>query len=167
MTEAAIYGLRDPREPEIIRYVGQAIDVESRFACHLTESRSSRNPKDLWIKEIRLDKTMPEWVILEEVKVTEEAVLRDAVFAAENKWIAKMVEDGVPIVNATQWKRRMRASGVPRSTIKIYRSLLAKYSPPQSFDEPGGYETAHFLIAIQNDFPQLFFRRHKFLEFYP
>jgi len=41
-----IYGLSDPREPDVIRYIGKVDNVNKRLSQHISAAKESRYP--LW-----------------------------------------------------------------------------------------------------------------------
>lgn len=75
-----IYGLVDPRQPEVIRYVGQTRNISNRLNGH-THQRGN-GPKAKWMQQLRRDGVKPVAVLLEE---TDLAGANDA----ETKWILK------------------------------------------------------------------------------
>jgi hypothetical protein len=62
-----IYGLSDPRDPELIMYVGKSDDPPARLGVHLTTARRYLNnvqPKYLWMRSI-LSQVKPIITVLE------------------------------------------------------------------------------------------------------
>lgn len=72
---AAIYGLVDPRQPGVVRYVGSSKNVERRLYGH-THSMCGREktPKTEWVRQLRVEGVKPAAVLLEHLPkgVTEE-----------------------------------------------------------------------------------------------
>ena len=90
-----IYGLVDPRSPEVIRYVGKANDVEERLRRHLRMGKRGfrHNNKLLkWIEELLAAELKPSIVVLEEVCF-------DDWQQCEKRWIVKMREANPDLLN--------------------------------------------------------------------
>lgn len=65
-----IYGLVDPIEPDVIRYVGKTNNsVKKRLNEHIKESRDGVTHKNRWIKKIILEGRKPMIFILDEVNM--------------------------------------------------------------------------------------------------
>lgn len=63
---AAIYGLVDPRQPDVVRYVGSSKNVERRLYGHTHSTDGYRKtPKAAWVHQLRSEGVMPAAVLLE------------------------------------------------------------------------------------------------------
>lgn len=68
MTDVAIYGLVDPREPERVRYVGQATKPIARMVGHVGD-QNPNNLRGRWIGALFAAGVAPDMVLLERVPV--------------------------------------------------------------------------------------------------
>ena len=93
----SIYGLRDIRSPEEIRYVGKTIHLRNRTWAHINEAlRTETNThKANWIRSLLAEGVEPEAIILEEVPAGE---WREA----EKHWIHVLSIPGHRLTNATE-----------------------------------------------------------------
>lgn len=101
---AVIYGLIDPREPERIRYVGQAKSAGSRLASHISGSARPTSKKDRWIAQLVSEGAYPDMVMLERAKPDAD------VDALERWWIAQMVTKG---------QADMNTASVPKAPVAV------------------------------------------------
>jgi DNA-binding NtrC family response regulator len=76
-----IYGLIDPRIPEKVRYVGQALQPRIRHLQHCAECATS--PKGQWLESLREQGVLPQMVVLGVVAEDEAGTL-------EKIWIARL-----------------------------------------------------------------------------
>jgi hypothetical protein len=60
-----IYSLIDPRNPDIIRYIGKTKNPKKRFNEHLRDSKRFNDYKSNWIKSLFRENIKPEMIILE------------------------------------------------------------------------------------------------------
>jgi len=90
---AVIYGLIDPREPNRVRYVGQARRAGARLAAHLSDSTHPHTKKDRWIAGLAAEGLYPDMVLLERTKPDADVDL------VERWWIAQMVAKGEADMN--------------------------------------------------------------------
>lgn len=92
-----IYKLVDPREPEVVRYVGKSNDPFSRLKDHIKEAKAGKRKsyKNNWILKLLSEGVRPEFVILEPVfyKYHEEWEF------FERFWIKHYREQKHPITN--------------------------------------------------------------------
>lgn len=72
-----IYGLVDPRDPELVRYVGRTCDPVHRYRNHMTAGSEAVNA---WAAMVMAEGVMPVMVLLESCD-------RDLVFSREAHWI--------------------------------------------------------------------------------
>lgn len=94
--QAFIYALVDPREPEIVRYVGKAWNVEIRRRQHLSATHLAANTyKDRWIKKLLRAGVEPQVIIIE-------CVLRAMWGDRERYWIAHYRRLGSRLTNSTR-----------------------------------------------------------------
>jgi len=63
-----IYGLYDPREPDIYRYIGKANDPLKRLQQHIKDACQLCVPKDNWIYSLLRMGVSPEIKVIEEVR---------------------------------------------------------------------------------------------------
>ncbi len=78
MKKVYIYGLCDPREPELIKYVGRTSSRTRRLIQHC--SKGGTTPNCVWIRNLKSDGILPQMVILE---IASESNARER----ENHWI--------------------------------------------------------------------------------
>ncbi len=57
MNQITIYGLYDPRFPDVIRYVGQTRNLEQRIVSHALTRKTDK--RSLWIQAMRKDGVLP------------------------------------------------------------------------------------------------------------
>ena len=89
-----IYGLIDPREPQRVRYVGQAKHPARRLAGHISSgSASACNKKDQWIAALVDVGVYPDMVLLERTRPGADPD------TLERWWIAQMVAKGQADLN--------------------------------------------------------------------
>jgi len=79
-SKSFIYGLFDPRTPEIIRYIGRTKNMKIRLASHLYK-KFSWDKKTKWIKSLRSIGLKPcikliDTVPTEEVKLIEKGYIK-------------------------------------------------------------------------------------------
>lgn len=161
-----IYGLFDPGFPDDIRYVGQSADLPLRMSQHAYDAKQSTDTiRSIWIRDVWLMGREPHHKILAEVCHADEKECRTLSDSAEFEWIKKL-SNSAPIVNAPYWERSMRARGVPRCVIALYRSNMRYYSVFCHGSEERRDEAHAALLEIQRDFPELFFRTVEILEFF-
>jgi hypothetical protein len=95
-----IYGLADPNEPDVIRYIGSSTHIVKRLADHIS-SRIKRQPdgvKPVWLTELRAAGRAPIAYVLEVVP-TEKA--SPVMHMAERKWIERFRSVGQSDLNRT------------------------------------------------------------------
>jgi hypothetical protein len=92
-----LYALMDPREPDIVRYIGKTDNISRRLSEHIAGSRNEEaiTPKDLWIKGLLKAGVSPE------IKLVETVVWRyDPEWAdREMACIEKYRREGHPLTN--------------------------------------------------------------------
>lgn len=74
-----IYGLYDPRNPTVIKYVGQTDNIERRLVSHAARIKGNSN-REQWIASMRKDGILPCLTILQTVPQADAA-------SAEIAWI--------------------------------------------------------------------------------
>ncbi len=118
-----IYGLRDPRRPDEIRYVGHTIRPPTqRLRQHIYKARQGRRvPRCCWIRKLLKDGIVPEVVVLE---VFDFVDWRDA----ERRWIATLRAEGHRLTNNTEGGE----SGPPGGGWKLSEETKAKMRKPKS-----------------------------------
>src|SRR5258708_6389227 len=90
-----IYGLRDPHTGEI-RYVGKANDPQRRLTYHLCDSQlAPKTHRNHWLRSLKSLGLKPSLVILETLAPCDDWK------AAEQRWIASFLRDGVKLTNGT------------------------------------------------------------------
>lgn len=138
-----VYGLSDPRGGGI-RYVGMTAQTPAqRLASHRWSARKTDYPVNRWIRLLLADGVQPVMEILEEVPD-----LAD-LGPAEVRWIQKMRDEGVRLLNATpggdgrrgplseETRRRMSESqrGRPKSAehrAAISAAQAGRKAPPRT-----------------------------------
>lgn len=90
-----MYGLVDPRNPAVVRYVGQTTTPEARYGAHVTANMWDKSRRSTWLRSLLLGGTYPQMVLLERV--------RDAARLCEREahWIAAMRRNGEADLNGT------------------------------------------------------------------
>lgn len=88
--KTAIYILFDPRQPEVIRYVGKAIKPKERLGTHRGPNRGNHSPVAHWSRKLAKEGISPEMRVIEWTEDWE---------AAETKWIAHYHSLGAPLLN--------------------------------------------------------------------
>jgi len=91
-----IYALSDPRDVDIVRYVGKTVQKPAkRLAKHIMDASSCKQPnhRTNWIRSLLAVGVSPVMRILEVVDPVEE-------FTAERRWIASLKIEH-PLVNGT------------------------------------------------------------------
>lgn len=120
--EPVIYGLVDPRTSRI-RYVGQSIDVDRRFAQHCEFIDSTH--KGLWVQELRLAEFTPRVVVLEKVSDVNRLTY------CEKWWISLGKKQGWQLLNSAN------PTTQKASFDELFSSSLAEiYSNYANFDVP-------------------------------
>ena len=66
-----IYGLFDPLEPEVIRYVGKSNNPKARLSRHISHSKIGHGRRDNWIKKMIFEGRKPETKNLDEVYIAD------------------------------------------------------------------------------------------------
>lgn len=90
-----IYGLIDPLEPDVVRYVGQTRQgAATRFLKHLTTARRSACARSAWIRELLQAGRSPDMVLLETVSLSADLDAR------ERWWITALRQRGEADLNA-------------------------------------------------------------------
>lgn len=116
-TKYFVYGLFDPRKPELIRYVGLTKNTVKRLYQHTTDKRRSR--KVSWLAELKADGVFPSLVILEETAQANGP-------ARESYWIGFHAQTGY-LTNSTARDLPLKAeSPMPVHTLAgaKHRALL-------------------------------------------
>jgi hypothetical protein len=94
MENRIIYGLVDPVEPSVVRYVGQTTKAPvARYLGHLSEATNGRRRSD-WVVSLREQGRAPDMVLLEHVPAADSLDMR------ELWWIAEMKSRGMADLNA-------------------------------------------------------------------
>jgi len=93
MTDAYIYGLRDPRTNSI-RYIGATTDPARRLSGH--KSTPNNRAMAAWIADLEASRGEPQMVILQKIEGAEVAL---EVATAEQKWMDRAEKMGWPILN--------------------------------------------------------------------
>lgn len=89
-----IYGLFDPVNFEI-KYIGQSIHPRQRYKEHIRSGMNfkSQNKKDIWIRNLGINKLLPTMGIIEKVLI-------ENIDVAEKFWIKHYTRLGYEIVNS-------------------------------------------------------------------
>jgi len=95
-----IYGLVDPRDIDLVRYIGKANNVEERFNGHLKEYHKCEtikkiNKKVNWFKSLKKQNLVPELVFIESVPM-------DNWQEMERHYIKLYKSFGARLVNSTE-----------------------------------------------------------------
>lgn len=62
-----VYGLVDPREPTVVRYVGQSRNTRTRLDFHLENAAAGRTaPVNRWIRDLVAAGVAPKLVVLDQ-----------------------------------------------------------------------------------------------------
>lgn len=97
---AGVYGLINPAEPEVVRYVGSSQNMVKRVFDH-TAALPSPNldgPKRAWLQAMKEAGLRPEMVVLQEIKAGKAT---PETHQAERAWIEKLKAIGQADLNAT------------------------------------------------------------------
>ena len=120
MEEVTIYGLIDP-VTHVVRYVGQAYDVEERFMSHLAESKVSEKPVYAWMRGLHPLK--PVIVVLATVR-------------PQQIEISPNVFNNSANIEESKWMKRFR-----RTILNVNRKQCRAYdlfvNPPLPWDVAG------------------------------
>lgn len=120
-----IYGLVDPREPDLVRYVGMAERFLDRFLAHLREAKGDRySRRGEWITGLQKSGLLPDMVVLEVVQCHRQRYLE----GRERYWITKYVLAGQADLN----------QAVPAGVRGIWPTTAAEnpLEPPQGNPRP-------------------------------
>lgn len=119
---ATIYGMRDPREPSVTRYVGQTIHaLKCRLDRHLRAKRTYHAAR--WVRSLLAKGVRPEIFPLEQVAVNDAD-------AAEVRWIANLRANGHALTNCTDGGHGSRnASAETRA--KLSRAMRGRPKTPE------------------------------------
>lgn len=118
-----VYGLADPRTPNLIRYLGKTHAPRVRHIQHCTETATTE--KGVWIETLRLEGILPQMIILAECPDDESACAKKrelmamygSAIADDSKPDTKAVS---PLVNSTnQLHRQSIIEALTKSRGKI------------------------------------------------
>jgi len=89
----AVYALFDPRDPEVVRYVGLTCDPPQRLTEHIDGAKGSRwgsenAAKNAWIAGLLADGVLPEMRILEVISGTDWIEVKAEGSSRETYWIS-------------------------------------------------------------------------------
>lgn len=95
-----VYGLVDPAEPDVVRYVGSSQNMVKRVFDHTAALPSSQldGPKRAWLQALKETGRRPEMVVLQELKTGKAT---PETHRAERAWIEKFRAIGQADLNAT------------------------------------------------------------------
>lgn len=104
-----VYGLVDPRMPNLIRYVGKTHAPRVRHIQHCTETATTE--KGVWIETLRLEGVLPQMIILAECPDDESAREKERELIA--LYSSALIDDSKPdtkpvspLVNSTNQLHR-------------------------------------------------------------
>lgn len=128
-----IYALVDPREPEVIRYIGKTYQRPSaRLSTHVREAkrRSRRNHRLNWILGLLRLGVTPQLNVLFSGRNSDWV-------RAERAWIAVCRAAGLPLVNGTDGGDGFAGQHSPQTKERIRRSVLEQSARPVVCVETG------------------------------
>jgi hypothetical protein len=107
-----VYGLVDPRTPNLIRYVGKTHTPRVRHIQHCAETATTE--KGVWIETLRLEGILPQIIILAECPDDESARAKERELIGIHN--AAIMGDSKPDSNA--------ATSLVNATHKLYRQSI-------------------------------------------
>lgn len=116
MNTSFIYGLYDPRDPEIVRYIGKANDARGRLRLHIAEALKSSRRKTYkldWIRSLLRCGVEPRLRIIES---TTNKTWRER----ERYWIKEFRERNHPLTNGTDG-----GEGISNPSIDVREKISA------------------------------------------
>ncbi len=101
-----IYALIDPRFPKDFKYVGKTEVIKRRIGLHRSQAAKGKTKKDAWLRELKKEGIVVEYVVLEEMEDGTDHQTR------ERYWIEKVMNEH-PCLNM-----RISASGCDSEAAK-------------------------------------------------
>jgi hypothetical protein len=115
-----IYGLVDPRQPDVVRYVGQTTrPAMERYCAHIA-GRGAAVRMATWLASMRDEGIAPDMVLLERV------ARKASLYEREMRWIAEFRAKGMADVNSCVPGWAVAGLPCPKRKRKKARSLDSK-----------------------------------------
>ena len=124
MFQQTIYGLADPLEAGLIRYIGRTTTPDMRLRFHaFNPFNQDGSPRGLWVAYLAYAGRVPKMTVIENSEFPDKSDAERWSKDREKHWISEFVRKGEPIVNREGWWTTSDRKEIPKGVRAAWESL--------------------------------------------